>query len=179
MRMFGRILGYFVVLVIILIGVSFALPKEVTVARTVSIDAPAEAIFPHVNSLQNTEAWSPWLDREPDVLLTYDGPEMGVGNKMAWASEVPEVGNGTQEITLSVENEKVQTALDFGPMGTANAEFLLAASGDTTEVTWGFVTDTGYNPMARYMGLMMDRWVGADYEKGLGNLKTLVESGGG
>ena len=51
MRMFGRILGYFVVLVIILIGVSFALPKEVTVARTVSIDAPAEAIFPHVNSL--------------------------------------------------------------------------------------------------------------------------------
>jgi hypothetical protein len=27
------------------------------------------------------------------------------------------------------------------------------------------------------MGLMMDKWVGGDYEKGLSNLKALVEAG--
>jgi len=31
------------------------------------------------------------------------------------------------------------------------------------------------NPMGRWMGLMMDGWVGPDYETGLSNLKSLVE----
>jgi hypothetical protein len=35
----------------------------------------------------------------------------------------------------------------------------------------------GVNPVGRWMGLMMDRWVGADYERGLANLKALVEGG--
>ncbi|KMW58986.1 hypothetical protein AIOL_003967 [Candidatus Rhodobacter oscarellae] len=177
MRILLRLLTGIVLLVAVLALGSFLLPREVAVARSVTIDAAPEAVFPHVNSLQKTEAWSPWMQRDPEVKLDYAGPEAGVGNKMTWASEDPQVGNGTQEITLSVENEKVETALDFGPMGTAKASFTLAAAGEGTEITWGFVTDTGYNPMARYMGMMMDRWVGADYETGLGNLKSLVEGG--
>ncbi|MEL7115208.1 MAG: SRPBCC family protein [Pseudomonadota bacterium] len=175
MRLFGKLLGYVVLLVIALVVVAFFLPRNVEVSRSITIDAPAADIFPHVNSMQKTEAWSPWLDRDPNVVLTYEGPEVGVGNKLIWASEVPEVGNGTQEITASIENERVETALDFGPMGTADASFVLVADGDGTEVTWGFVTDLGMNPVARYMGLMFDGWVGGDYETGLSKLKALVE----
>ncbi len=102
---------------------------------------------------------------------------MGVGNKLTWASEHPQVGNGTQEITASVENERVETALDFGSMGTADAFFSLKANGDVTDVTWGFTTDMGSNPVSRWMGLMMDKWVGGDYETGLNRLKALVEAG--
>ena len=42
-------------------------------------------------------------------------------------------------------------------------------------MTWGFESDLGMNPMARWMGLMMDSLVGGDYEQGLANLKDLVE----
>ena len=35
----------------------------------------------------------------------------------------------------------------------------------------------GMNPMGRWMGLMMDGMVGADYDQGLANLKALVEAG--
>jgi hypothetical protein len=31
------------------------------------------------------------------------------------------------------------------------------------------------NPMARWMGLMFDRWIGADYEAGLAKLKQVAE----
>jgi len=62
-------------------------------------------------------------------------------------------------------------------MGTAKAAFILEGSGGSTEVTWTLVSDMGTNPVGRSMGLMMDRWVGADYEAGLENLKALVESG--
>jgi hypothetical protein len=34
----------------------------------------------------------------------------------------------------------------------------------------------GMNPVGRYMGLMMDRWVGGDYERGLLQLKAQVEA---
>lgn len=176
MQLLLRLITGIVILAVVLIGVAFLLPREVQVARSVTIDAAPDQIFPHVNSMQKTEGWSPWLDRDPDVALTYEGPEMGVGNKMSWDSENPQVGNGTQIITASVENERVETDLDFGPMGIAKASFVLTPADDGTLVTWGFTTDLGMNPMARWMGLMMDRWVGGDYETGLGNLKTLVES---
>ena len=34
----------------------------------------------------------------------------------------------------------------------------------------------GLNPIGRLMGLMMDRWIGGDYEKGLAALKQVCES---
>ena len=176
MLILKRLFQIVVVLVIVLVLGAFLLPREVAVSRTASIAAPAEKIFPLVNSMQATESWSPWLSRDPNTKLTYSGPETGVGNKLEWASDVPEVGNGTQIITASTQNERVETALDFGSMGKAEAYFDLVKAGDGTDVTWGFVTDTGYNPMARWMGLMMDGFVGPDYEKGLENIKALAEA---
>jgi len=178
MKFRRRILVGVAVLAALVVAGSFLLPLTVTVERSVMIDAPASAIFPLVNSMQRTVEWSPWLERDPNVQNTFSGPESGVGNRMAWASERADVGNGTQEIVESVENARVVTALDFGAQGLATAEFLLApqaASGETTEVTWTLVTDTGFNPMARIFGMLLDGLVGPDYEKGLANLKAAVE----
>ena len=177
MRFIGRALLFLAGLVVLLAAGAFLLPREVAVERSIAIDAPPDAVFPHLNSTQAMGEWSPWLGRDPNIQLAFSGPETGAGNKLDWTSEVPEVGNGSQEITAVVENERVETALDFGEMGTAEAWLTLAPSGDSTEVVWGFVTDTGMNPMARYFGLMMDKWVGGDYETGLANLKALVEGG--
>ena len=178
MRLVKQILSGLILLVLALVAIAFVLPDRAVVARSIVIEADPDRIFPHVNSMQKTEAWSPWLSRDPNTKLTYSGPDSGVGNKLEWASDHPQVGSGTQEITASTANASVETALDFGPMGTAKASFTLASAEGGTEVTWGFVTELGLNPMARWMGLMMDRWVGADYEAGLENLKSLVESEG-
>lgn len=177
MRILKWILGGLIGLVLIFAVVGLMLPREVTVARSIVIEAPPETVFPHVNSLKAGADWSPWLDRDPDVRLTYSGPDDGVGATLVWASEHPQVGNGRQEIILSEPAARVETALDFGDMGLAKAAFLLAETGGGTEVTWTLDTDMGGNPVGRWMGLMMDKWVGADYELGLSNLKSLVEGG--
>ncbi len=176
MRILKWLLGIVAVLALIFIAGGFLLPRDVTVARSIEIDAPPEAVFPYVNSLKATEQWSPWLERDPNVQLTYNDVETGEGAAMEWVSDEPTVGNGKQEIIASTENESVRTALDFGDMGTAEAQFLLAEASGKTTVTWTLDTDMGAGPMGRWMGLMMDGWVGADYEAGLSNLKTLVES---
>jgi len=175
MKILKTIFRIVIMLIVALVAIAYLLPREVAVARSIEINAPAADIFPHVNSLKATEAWSPWLDRDPNVELAYGDIEAGAGASMSWASDHPQVGNGSQEITESVENTRVVTALDFGSQGTAVATFELAENNGATNVTWGFVTDTGMNPMARWFGLMMDGFVGPDYETGLSNLKALVE----
>lgn len=178
MRFIKRVFLFLIVLILVLVGVSYLLPGKAEVSRSITINAPASAIFPYVNSMQETEKWSPWLSRDPETKLSYSGPEAGVGNTLNWSSEHPQVGTGSQEIVESTQDQLVKTALDFGPMGTAVASFVLQPEGSETQVTWGFESDLGMNPMSRWMGLMMDGWVGGDYERGLDNLKSLVENQG-
>ncbi len=175
MRFLKRLFAIFVVLILALVAIAYALPREASVARSIDINAPASSIFGHVNNLKANEEWSPWLDRDPEVVLTYSDITEGEGASMSWASEHPQVGVGSMEISKSIENQRIETALDFGEQGTADAYFEFAENGGITNVTWGFTTDLGMNPMSRWFGLMIDGFVGPDYELGLTRLKALVE----
>ncbi|MEM8876541.1 MAG: SRPBCC family protein [Pseudomonadota bacterium] len=178
MRILKWLIGLVVVAAVAFVAVGFMLPREVNVARSIDIDAPAKAVFVSLNSPKATTVWSPWMAKDPQQTVTFDGPESGVGAKMAWQSDNPSVGTGSSEITESTPFERIGVALDFGEMGTANAAYDLAETDGTTSVTWSFETDMGEGLVGRWMGLMMDRWVGADFEAGLANLKQLVEDGG-
>lgn len=176
MKTLKRIIGLILLVAIALIIIAFVLPRNVSVDRSIVINAKPEVIFPYINNQKNGEQWSPWLSRDPEAKVTYSGPDAGVGSKMEWASDHKGVGNGSATIIKSTENQSIETALDFGSEGAATAFFTLSPEGEGTNVTWGFTTDMGMNPMGRWMGLMMDKWVGGDYEQGLNNLKTLIES---
>lgn len=164
-------------LVVVLVGVGLLLPRQVEVERSIVIAAEADEIFPYINSLEKFNEWSPWGDYDPDTVYTFSGPDTGTGARVDWTSDHANVGDGSQEIIASVENKSVKTELDFGMDGVATAVFLLNRVETGTEVTWGFTTEMGMNPIGRYFGLMMDKWVGGDYEKGLAALKVLVEDG--
>lgn len=177
MRLLRNIVIGLVVLIAVLAAGAYLLPRNVVVERQITIDAAPEDVFEHISSLQAFTEWSPWQGRDPNMVVDFSGPEAGVGNVMVWQSDEPSVGNGRQEITALTENEEVRTALDFGDMGTADAWWLLAEAEGGTVITWGLDADMGNNPVGRWMGLMMDGLVGADYDAGLLNLKTLVEGG--
>jgi len=176
MRIVKRIVAGIVVVVLLLVVVAYLLPRHAVVSRSIEIDAPPAVIFPLVADLRRAEEWSPWLELDPDVEITFTGPTDGVGQTMNWQSDNPNVGSGSQSITMLEPDSKVETALDFGDQGTATASFNLVPDGAATEVTWGFSSDLGFNPVARYFGLMFDKWIGADYEKGLAKLKTVAEA---
>jgi carbon monoxide dehydrogenase subunit G len=157
------------------VAVAYALPRHVIVERDIVIDAPPEAVFPHVNSLQAFQQWSPWNHHDPDMTVAYSGPETGVGAVMEWSSDHPQVGNGRQEITASTDNAEVRTSIAFEGMGDAEAWWVLTPQGDATRVTWGLDSDMGMNPIGRWVGLFLDGMVGADYERGLAQLRTTVD----
>ncbi|MGB9142681.1 MAG: SRPBCC family protein, partial [Aestuariivirga sp.] len=93
---------------------------------------------------------------------------------MSWASNNPNVGSGSQVITESVPNSRVGVDLDFGAMGKSQAYWDLKPEGTGTSATWGFKMKLD-GMMDRWFGLLMDRFIGPDYEKGLARVKALAE----
>ena len=179
MKLFKNIIIAIFTMAILFIAVGFLLPREVAVSRQIAINAPPDMVFFYVNDLKKFNEWSPWEQKDPGMKQTYSGPQSGVGQKVAWESAQDDVGTGTQEIIESVAGKHVKTALNFGDMGTANATFDLEGFDGGTKIVWGFTTDTGNNPMMRWMGLMFDKWVGKEYETGLASLKALAEKQAG
>ena len=148
------------------------------VERSVTIAAPATAVFPQLNDLRQTQAWSPWLQLDPAAKITYDGPASGVGASNAWVGN-SKIGEGRQTIVASTPNELVRVKLEFlKPMeDTATAEFLLKPAGAGTTVTWAMYGDKNYMAKVMCMFVSMDKMIGGDLDRGLANLKALAESG--
>ena len=163
--------------IIIILVLASKQPDEFAVTRTGSFSAPASAIFPHVNNLQKWNAWSPWAKLDPNSKTTFEGPAEGVGAKMSWAGN-NKVGVGSMTITESRPSEYIQFKLEFlKPMQATNiAEFSFKPEGEQTTVTWSMRGTNNF--MAKVMNLFMncEKMVGGQFEKGLGDLKALVET---
>lgn len=176
MKFLKRFVLIILLLVLVLIAVGYyVLPDSAHVERDVRVDAAPEAVFPYVNNFRKFNEWSPWSDWAPDIEYSFSGPDTGVGARMAWQSANPEVGTGSILITQSRPPERVTTRLDFGAQGDASMYFDVHPAGDGSRVVWGFDTEFGNNIIERYFGLLLELWVGDDFEQGLQSLKALVE----
>jgi effector-binding domain-containing protein/uncharacterized protein YndB with AHSA1/START domain len=183
MRVLKALLVGIVVLLVLAVGVAFVLPDKASVERSIVIARPAGQVYAVVESFTLFNRWSPWADLDPATRYTFEGPERGVGAKMSWASDDPNVGKGSQTITAVTPDQQVVVALAFEGMPGATATLLLAPEGDGTRVTWRFASDLPlaldgnfpFSVVGRYFGLAMDNFIGKDYDKGLGRLKVLLE----
>jgi effector-binding domain-containing protein len=176
MKVLKTIFKLALVLVVVVGVVGVFLPSSAHIERSAVIEAPQATVFVLVNGFRSFNRWSPWYDRDPNADFSYDGPDYGVGSKMMWSSQQSDVGSGSQEIIASEPYQSVRTHLDFGQKGTAEAYFELEADDTGTQITWGLDTEFGWDLVGRYFGLMFYRIVGAEYEKGLANLKEVAES---
>lgn len=168
--------GLFMLVALLIVG-GFALPDRVHVEREILINARPVTLFTVLDSHVLFTRWSPWAGMDPNTQYHYSGPRRGVGAKLAWSSNSPEVGAGSQEIVESVPYRLVRMQLEFAGFDTENgASFSLTPEGEGTRVVWGYDTSFKGSLLLRYFGLLMERMVGPDYERGLAQLKSLAES---
>jgi len=163
-----------IALLVIFMGGAYILPGEAVVERKIDIAAPPEKVFAIVGDLKRFNEFSPWAEIDPGAHYSFEGPKIGIGQKMSWTSDNPQVGSGSQTVVDHVPNTRFATTLDFGDMGDAISYIELKPVANDTSVTWGFKSLLR-NPLERWMGLLFDRWIGADYEKGLAKLKAIAE----
>lgn len=162
----------------LLIMLSLLAPKNYHVYRTIEVKRPLGEVFQYIKYVKNQDDWSPWDKKDPDMKKNYIGTDGTVGFKSHWEGN-KQVGEGEQEITNILENEKMESQLRFiKPWKSQSDTYIKVEKIDenTTKVTWGF---SGVNkPPANIFMLFfnMDKTVGKDFEEGLKNLKVHLEN---
>ena len=174
--LYNILIGVAAVVVLFLIVVAMQ-PAAFRTSRTAKMKAPAPAIFPHMNDMRAWLAWSPWEKVDPTMKRTYEGAAAGPGSVYSWAGN-KNIGEGRCTITESRPHELVRFKLEFFKpfVATNEGEFVLTPEGDQTVVTWSMAGEKSF--MFKAMGLVMsmDKMCGGQFEKGLADLKAIVET---
>lgn len=164
-------------LLVLLVVVGFLLPRNVSFARSVEIAAPADSLYVLVSTPKQWPRWSVWNQRDPNMALTFAGAESGQGATWSWKSKSE--GNGAMTFTASEPGKRVAYELRFEGMGEpSTGDLVLEPTASGTRVTWSMQADMGGSPVGRWMGVVLERLVGPDFEGGLANLKRLAEQKG-
>lgn len=175
--MLKKILLGLVAVVVVVFILAALQPDDFRLERKTTIKATPAAVYALVNDFHSWQAWSPWAKLDPNMETNYEGQNYGVGASYWWKGN-NEVGEGRMTITSNKPSELIQIKLDFKtPMEVTNeAVFAFVPEGDQTTVTWSMTGKNGFMAKLIHLFINMDKIVGADFEKGLAQLKETAES---
>ncbi|MAZ71980.1 MAG: AraC family transcriptional regulator [Flavobacteriaceae bacterium] len=178
-----KILKYlFFLLLIVLIGGSIYFATKdgsFDVAKTKTIQAPAEVIYNTVKDFKNWESWGPWMTEDENIELNYAEKTEGEGASYSWKSE--EVGDGSMKTIKVIPNKEIEQKIVFNtPMGDSGSDvYWKFEEGDTpatTRVTWGMKGEQSFmeKVLMSFSSEDFDAMVGAMFNQGLTNLDQIV-----
>jgi effector-binding domain-containing protein len=168
-----KIIGIILLVIVVLfLGVAVFLPKDVSVKATITMDAPANTIFKQVNTMENWDKWSPFMDEAQGMEITYEGNKTGLGAIQSWKTENEK---GSLEIIESIPYKSITTDIDLMPGDDVSGQWTFDEADGQTTVSWGVnFRDLSY-PIGRYMGLASKTMMMPYLEKGLENIKKVAE----
>lgn len=175
------VLGSIGGLIVLLLLIAAVMKKGYAVERSIIVDKPLDVTYHHMSSLEFQDSWSKWANIDPDMKKQYIGTDRTVGFTSKWSSPHKSVGEGEQEITKLIPNERMETEIRFFKpfKATCPGYFnVKAVNENQTKVEWGFSGNMPY-PMNIMLGLMkMEATLGKDFEEGLQNMKKKIEAQG-
>jgi uncharacterized protein YndB with AHSA1/START domain len=154
---------------------AFRRPDTIRIVRSIEIAAPVEKVFGLIQDFRAFNTWNPWVKMDPEIQLTYRGPQAGAGAVSAWTSK--KVGEGSMEIVEVDPPKRVVIRLEFiKPFAATNrAGFDLTPTPSGTSVRWEMEGKALF--IQRVMGVFFDveRMMGKNFEDGLADLKRIAE----
>jgi len=175
LKIIGLILvGIIAILLIagLFIDGNYALEREVT------INKPRQEVFDYVKLLKNQNNFSVWAMADPNMKKEFTGVDGTIGCVSAWDSENPDVGKGEQTIIQIAEGQRIDYELHFiEPFESTDYAYMTteAVSDNQTKVIWGFRGEMKYPMNLMMLTMNLEEMLAPDLEKGLGNLKGILE----
>ena len=146
------------------------------IEKSTQIARPLPEVFAYLKQTKNQDNFSVWNMTDPLMNKKYVGNDGTVGFIYCWDSTNKNVGAGEQEITVIEEGKKIGYEVRFfKPMkNTGKVSFLFSPGGNGgTLVTWIFDSPSKF-PFS-LLSPIFKRMLGKDLEKGLANLKSILE----
>ena len=171
-KVFGWVLVALILVVVGIFGYAATKPDTFRIERSITVNAPADRIYPLLEDFRAWEQWSPFPAGEK---ITYSGAEKGKGAITTWSGKT--TGDGSREITEVTPMEMVRMKLVFPAMKAQfMVDFTLKREGEGTRVTWANYGSNTF--MAKIFGIFMsmDKMMGDDMQARLAGLKKTVEA---
>ena len=158
--------------------VGVVLPSSRHLSEEIETNRKMTIVYDTLNTPRRLKDWNPLAFHDPRMQWEFTGPDSGVGARADYASEVPQVGSGSWEITASEPGKRVEYAITNPERGhDKRTSFLLQPTGRNNrnvKITQAYDVDYGWNLMGRYAGLYVERSVGDDVQFGLGKLTNML-----
>ena len=171
-----KIIGI-IVLVIIILGAGAVIfgPSEVHMERSVSINAPVDAVFAEVQGFKSFDQFSAWSEIDTTAGVAIGGPPTGVGARYSWDSDNPDLGKGTIEIIEMEPNTLVRSKMRFeGFPGEPTASWMLSEADGMTNVTYTYDQDN-ISGIWKLFAFGTESMLAPMYDRTLEKLKSRVE----
>lgn len=170
-----KYLLFLILIVIIGLAIYIAIqPNAFEVTRARTFKAPAAVIYNNVVDYKKWEAWSPWVEKEPDLKLTYPEQTKGIGGHYSWEGKD---GLGRMKTLSTIENKSITQEIQFEDYTPSNILWTFEPTQDNqTKVTWTMKSDDVpflFKGIAAFSG-GFDKMIGPDFERGLEKLDSLT-----
>ncbi len=179
MKILKKIGFVLLVLIALFLIIPLFVQKDFIVSRTVSIKKAKTDVFDYARFLENQADYVVWLKKDPKATVEGNGVDGTVGYISSWESNREEIGVGEQEITGIKEGERIDFAFRYKEpqemQSTAHMEFESAGEA-STKVSWTFKSSMPYPWNIFNLFVDKDQAMGPDLEKGLNNMKEILES---
>src|SRR5690349_18754128 len=179
MTRFLELLVSLIIVFVLVVLVGLILPSHGHIERTVEVSSPLRQIYDSVNTFHRFPEWSALRRLDPQVKMTFEGPEAGKGARVKWSSAVPQVGDGSLEIAQSDQDSKVVMSLDNAWSGDNKAytvTLVPSQNGKTVNINWAYDADYGWNLIWRYAGLYIHGDPASQIAVSLSNIAAMLAS---
>lgn len=175
-----KFLKYIALLLLILvIGFSIFIavqPNSFKVSRSKIIKAPVSVVYNNVIDFKNWEAWSAWVENDPDISITLAEQTKGIGGSYPWEDKN---GIGRMKTISAIPNVSISQEMQVAEYPKSNVNWTFEAiDKETTKVTWqieGEDLPFGFKMAIAFMG-SMDRQIGPNYERSLTKLDSVLQA---
>lgn len=178
MKIIKKIVFWILLFIALALLIGLFLPTEFSVKRSAMIAQPRDTVFQYVKLLKNQELYGIWWKADPKMKKSYSGTDGQPGFIAAWKSEDENVGAGQQKIVAIQEGTRIDLELKFiEPFESTNQAFMSTQEIDNqhTRVCWSISGEMPYPGNLMMLFIDMENALGKDLEKGLKNLKKLLE----
>ncbi|MDG1728544.1 MAG: GyrI-like domain-containing protein [Algibacter sp.] len=165
-------------LLIAIIGLAIYIaiqPNEFEVSRTRTIKAPAAVVYDNVIDFKNWEAWSAWVEANPDMKILLSEQTKGIDGSYSWEDKD---GIGTMKTIDATPNKSIKQEMQFADFPSSDVIWNFKPNKDgSTDATWtisGNDLPFGFKAFSTFMG-GMEKQIAPYYERSLEKLDSIVQ----
>ena len=177
MKFLKVLLAIVAILVAVFVIVALTTDGSYEVERSVVIDGCYGDVHEQATNWELWNVWSPWNEKADDIVYTYNGELGTVGSSYTWESASEDVGAGMMTCT-GVSDSKMDYHVNFTrPFESESDGYItLEKVEEGVKVSWGFFGEFKFPMTFMTLVMPMDEAVGPDFQRGLENLKGIVEA---